>query len=64
MTYLTIVGTVVLVPNTLATILGNTVFGINPGDLWWYLILMVGSTVLATFSVYWWVKNGIGYPSE
>ena len=41
MTYLTIVGTAVLVPNTLATILGNCVFDIGPSDLWWYILLMV-----------------------
>lgn len=57
MTYLTIIGTAVLVPNTLATMLGNAVFNIGPGDLWWYLILMVGSTVVATFLVYMWVKK-------
>ncbi len=57
MTYLTIIGTAVLVPNTLATILGNSVFDIGPKDLWWYLILMIGSTVIATAAVYYWVKK-------
>jgi magnesium transporter len=57
MTYLTIIGTAVLVPNTLATIIGNSVFDIGPQDLWWYLILMIGSTVLATWLVYWWIKS-------
>jgi magnesium transporter len=57
MTYLTIIGTAVLVPNTLATILGNAVFDIGPKDLGWYLALMIGSTVLATVLVYWWVKK-------
>jgi magnesium transporter len=57
MTYLTIIGTAVLVPNTLATILGNAVFDIGPKDLGWYLTLMIGSTVLATFLVYWWVRK-------
>ncbi len=57
MTYLTIVGTAVLVPNTLATILGNAVFNITPADLWWYLILMVGSTLVATILVYLWVRK-------
>ena len=33
MSYLTIVGTAVLVPNTLATMLGNAVFDIGPKDL-------------------------------
>lgn len=57
MTYLTILGTAVLVPNTLATMIGNAVFDIGPKDLGWYLALMIGSTVLATGLVYWWVKK-------
>lgn len=57
MTYLTIVGTAVLVPNTLATILGNSVFDIGPSDLWWYILLMVGATAAATVAVWWWIKK-------
>ena len=57
MTYLTIIGTAVLVPNTLATMLGNSVFEFHPNDIGWYLTLMVGSTVLATALVYWWVRR-------
>ncbi len=57
MTYFTIIGTAVLVPNTLATILGNTVFDIGPKDLGWYLALMIGSTVVAAGLVYWWVRR-------
>lgn len=57
MSYLTIIGTAVLVPNTLATMLGNAVFDIGPKDLGWYLALMIGSTVVATGLVYWWVKR-------
>jgi magnesium transporter len=57
MTYLTIVGTAVLVPNTLATMLGDAVFNITPADLWWYIIMMVGATSLATFGVWWWIRR-------
>ncbi len=57
MTYLTIIGTAVLVPNTLATMMGNGVFTLGPGDLWWYLLMMIGSTALATGLVYWWVRR-------
>ncbi|MFA4835207.1 MAG: CorA family divalent cation transporter [Dehalococcoidia bacterium] len=57
MIYLTIIGTAVLVPNTLATVLGNSVFDIGTKDLWWYLILMIGSTVIATGFVYWWLRR-------
>jgi magnesium transporter len=57
MTYLTIVGTAVLVPNTLATIMGNSVFDMGSEDLWWYLLLMIGATVFATVAVWWWIKR-------
>jgi len=57
MTYLTIVGTAVLVPNTLATILGNSAFAMGPQDVGWYWGLLVGSTVVATALAYWWVKR-------
>ncbi len=55
--FLTIVGTAVLVPNTLATILGNSAFGMVQRDLWWYVPLLVGSTVLSTWLAWWWVKS-------
>ena len=56
-TYLTIIGTAVLVPNTIATMLGNTVFNIGPEDLWWYITLMVTATLGATLAMWWWLKN-------
>lgn len=64
MTYLTIIGTAVLVPNTLATMLSNTVFDIGPKDLGWYLVLMIGSTVTATGLVYWWVRRSGWLPKK
>jgi magnesium transporter len=57
MTYMTIFGTAVLVPNTIATMLGNTAFAMDPSDRGWYLALMAASTVLATWGVYWWIKK-------
>ena len=57
MTYMTIIGTAVLVPNTLATILGNSAFEMGPEDVGWYWGLLVGSTVVATALAYWWVKR-------
>jgi len=57
MTFLTIVGTAVLVPNTLATIFGNSAFGMVRHDLWWYIPLLVGSTVFSTWLAWWWVKS-------
>jgi magnesium transporter len=55
--YLTIIGTAILVPNTLATVMGNSVFDIGPKDLGWYLVMMIGSTGIATWLTYWWVKK-------
>jgi magnesium transporter len=57
MTYLTIIGTAVLVPNTLATILGNSAFAMEPKDVGWYWALLVGSTIVSTALAYWWVKR-------
>lgn len=55
--YLTILGTAVLVPNTLATILGSSAFDLRPADAGWYILLMAGSTIVATALAYWWVKS-------
>lgn len=57
MTYLTILGTAVLVPNTLATIFSNSAFNLGPQDVGWYVALLVGSTIAATALAYWWVKK-------
>ena len=55
--YLTVIGTAVLVPNTLGTILSNPVYALTPADALWFNLLMIGSTVLATLASYWWVKK-------
>jgi len=55
--YLTIIGTAVLVPNTIATILSNSAFAMTPNDRGWYIALIVGSTVISTFFAYWWAKR-------
>ena len=57
MTWLTILGTAVLVPNTLATILSNPAFALGPGDKVWYSALLFVSTIIATWAAYWWVKR-------
>jgi magnesium transporter len=56
-TYLTVIGTAVLVPNTLATIFGNSAFNMGPEDIWWYVTLLVVSTVLSTYLMWWWMKR-------
>jgi magnesium transporter len=60
MTWLTILGTAVLVPNTIATVLGNSAFNMGPQDRGWYILLIVSSTIIATWAAYWWVnKRGL-----
>jgi magnesium transporter len=57
MTYLTIIGTAVLVPNTLATILGDPVFDFSTKDQVWYWPLMIIATTVSTILAYLWVKR-------
>lgn len=56
-TYLTIIGTAFLVPNTIATIMGNSAFQMTPQDVGWYIGLMIGSTIVATGLAWWWVRR-------
>jgi len=56
-TYLTIIGTAILVPNTLATVLGNSAFNMGSGDRFWYIVLLVASTIVATIASFWWVRK-------
>lgn len=55
--YLTIIGTAVLVPNTLATVLSSSAFALGPQDMGWYIALMVVSTIVSTFIAYEWVRR-------
>jgi len=57
MTYLTVLGTAFLVPNTLATILSNSAFGMTAEDSAWYIILLAGATIIATVLAFVWVKS-------
>ncbi|MEM4264919.1 MAG: CorA family divalent cation transporter [Thermoplasmata archaeon] len=62
-TWLTILGTAVLVPNTLATIVGS-VMGMELPLLTWYMIVLTFSTVAATYLAYWWVKRWVHIPTR
>jgi magnesium transporter len=55
--YLTIIGTALLVPNTIATVAGNSMFGFTQNDVGWYLSLIVISTVFATILAWFVVKK-------
>ena len=57
MTWLTILGTAVLVPNTLATIFSNPAFDMGPEDKWGYSVLLIVSTLASTWLAYWWIKR-------
>jgi len=62
-TWLTILGTAVLVPNTLATIVGS-VMGMELPLLTWYMIVLTFSTLAATYLAYWWVKRWVRIPTR
>ncbi|MFH1774531.1 MAG: CorA family divalent cation transporter [Methanobacteriota archaeon] len=55
-TWLTILGTAILVPNTLATIFGNP-FSLGAGDVTWYVTLLIVATLASTWLAYFWVKK-------
>ena len=55
--YLTIIGTALLVPNTIATVAGNSMFGFTSKDVFPYLLLIIistiGATIFSWFAVRW-----------
>ncbi|VVB95550.1 CorA-like Mg2+ transporter protein [uncultured archaeon] len=62
--WLTLLGTAVLVPNTLATVFGNSAFEMGPQDRGWFSALLISSTIFSTWLAYWWVKKKGLLPSE
>ena len=63
-TYLTVLGTAILVPNTLATIMSNSAFNLQPSDAGWYTALLVISTVISSYTAYWWTKKQGALPKD
>jgi magnesium transporter len=58
--YLTIIGTALLIPNTLATMLGNSVWVYGPESLWLYLTLIIGATIFGSILMWYWIwKTGL-----
>jgi magnesium transporter len=55
--YLTIVGTALLIPNTIATMLGNSVWVIGPDFLFVYLLIMVGATGVGSLLMWVWMRR-------
>ncbi|MFA5313899.1 MAG: CorA family divalent cation transporter, partial [Methanomassiliicoccales archaeon] len=56
MTWMTIIGTMVLVPNTLATIIGY-MYTVPEGHFIWTMAVIIVSTVACTFSAYYWIYS-------
>ena len=55
--YLTVLGTAFLVPNTIATIAGSGIMEGTMAAQWWYLPLLILSTVFATAASLLWVLH-------
>ncbi len=55
--YLAIVGAAVMVPNTIGTVLGVSMFSFGPQDVPWYLGMLIVSTLAALLLAYWAVKK-------
>ena len=55
--YLTIIGTALLIPNTIGTILGNSVWVYGPESLGFYLLLMGGATIFGSLLMWYWIKK-------
>jgi magnesium transporter len=59
--WLTILGTALLVPNTIATYFGS-IQGLDPKTLLWYTAVTVLATVNATVLAFWWVGRKVIMP--
>jgi len=55
--YLTVLGTAFLVPNTIATIAGSGIMEGTMAAQWWYVPLLILSTVIATLASFLWVLH-------
>ncbi|MGD6933769.1 MAG: CorA family divalent cation transporter [Candidatus Bathyarchaeia archaeon] len=55
--YLAIVGTALLIPNTIATMLGNSVWVYGPSDFGLYITLIIGATLAGSFVMWFWIRK-------
>jgi len=62
--YLAIIGTALLIPNTIATILGNSVWSYGPEHLSLYLFLMIGATLGGSIVMWYWISKRGLLPKE
>ena len=56
-TWLSVLGTMFLIPNTIATGMANTAYPMGPGDAWWYTIMLVSVTLASCGLVYYGVSK-------
>jgi len=63
-TWLTVLGTAVLVPNTLATVLSAAPPGLRIESPGLYAAVMVGSTAAATMAAYYWTRRAARLPKK
>jgi hypothetical protein len=56
-TWLGILGTIFLVPNTIATAMSAAAYPLGPADAWWYTILLVVSTVVSSIITYFVIRK-------
>jgi magnesium transporter len=61
--WLTILGTALLVPNTIATFYGS-IQGIDTPNLIWYAGITVLATINATVLAFWWVQKKVIMPKS
>lgn len=59
--WLTILGTALLVPNTIATFYGS-IQGLDDKNLIWYTTITIVATINATMLAYWWVQKKVIMP--
>ena len=64
LTWMTILGTAFLVPNTIATAMGNTAYNLQTSDAWWYSIMLILSMVISTWLAWWFLKRKGLLPSK
>ncbi|MDD1656180.1 MAG: CorA family divalent cation transporter, partial [Methanomicrobiales archaeon] len=62
--YLTIIGTALLVPNTIATVASNMMFNFTEEHIPLYLGTIILSTIVATAGAWWMVKKAGWLPSQ
>ena len=56
-TWLGVLGTMFLVPNTIATVMAATAFGLGPEDAAWYTVFLIVVTVASCGAVYYLVQK-------